>query len=128
MTALRRRLLEDMQVRKLAPSTQLAYVEHVSRFARHFGRSPVMLGPDEIRAYQVYLTQEQKLAPDALPSTCDRHAKPSGSSLRNHPSPAHDSIPIGAQRGSGFVQPIFSPPARQRPCCHSAASVCAPPH
>ena len=66
MTSLRRRMLEDMQVRKLAPSTQLAYVEHVSRFARHFGRSPVMLGPDEIRAYQVYLTQEQKLAPASL--------------------------------------------------------------
>ena len=40
MTALRRRMLEDMQVRNLSPHTQVAYVQQVSRFARHFGRSP----------------------------------------------------------------------------------------
>ena len=36
MTSLRQRLLEDMQIRNLSPLTQRAYVEHVSRFARHF--------------------------------------------------------------------------------------------
>lgn len=40
MTPLRQRMLEHMQIRHLASSTQCAYVEHVSRFARHFGRSP----------------------------------------------------------------------------------------
>jgi hypothetical protein len=40
MTPLRQRMLEDMQVRNLSPLTQRAYLEHVSRFARHFGRSP----------------------------------------------------------------------------------------
>ena len=53
MTSLLRRMLEDMQVRHLSPSTQRAYVEHVSRFPRHFGRSPVVLGPEEIRTYLV---------------------------------------------------------------------------
>ena len=62
MTPLRQRMLEDMQIRNLAPSTQRAYVEHVSRFARHFGRSPAGLGPEEIRAYQIYLTTEKQLA------------------------------------------------------------------
>jgi hypothetical protein len=52
MTPLRQRMLEDMQVRNLSPLTQRSYVEHVSRFARHFGRSPARLGPEEIRAYQ----------------------------------------------------------------------------
>jgi integrase/recombinase XerD len=66
MTPLRQRMLEDMQIRNLAPSTQRAYVEHVSRFARHFGRSPAALGPEEIRAYQVYLTTEKQLAPASL--------------------------------------------------------------
>ena len=66
MTPLRRRMLEDMQVRNLSASTQRLYVEHVSRFARHFGRSPVVLGPEEIRAYQVYLTNERQLAPASL--------------------------------------------------------------
>jgi len=34
----------------------------VSLFARHFDKSPELLGPEDIRAYQVYLTNEKKLA------------------------------------------------------------------
>jgi len=66
MTPLRQRMIEDMQVRNLSPHTQRAYLETVARFARHFGRSPAVLGPEQIRAYQVYLTQERKLAPSSL--------------------------------------------------------------
>lgn len=66
MTPLRQRMLEDMQVRNLSPLTQRSYVEHVSRFARHFGRSPARLGPEEIRAYQVYLTNDKHLAPASM--------------------------------------------------------------
>src|SRR5690349_21262441 len=32
-------------------------------FARYFRKPPDQLGPEEIRAYQVYLTDERKLAP-----------------------------------------------------------------
>jgi site-specific recombinase XerD len=66
MTPLRHRMIEDMQVRNLSPHTQRAYLETVARFARYFGRSPAILGPEQIRAYQVYLTQERKLAPSSL--------------------------------------------------------------
>ena len=66
MTPLRQRMLEDMPVRNLSPLTQRSYVEHVSRFARHFGRSPVLLGPEEIRAYQVYLTNDKQLSPASI--------------------------------------------------------------
>jgi len=51
MTPLRRRMLEDMQVRNLSPNTQRAYLDTVARFARHFGRSPAVLEPEQIRAY-----------------------------------------------------------------------------
>lgn len=66
MTPLRQRMLEDMQVRNLAPRTQQTYIEQVARFARHFGRSPALLGPAEIRAYQVYVATEKQLAPASL--------------------------------------------------------------
>jgi integrase/recombinase XerD len=66
MTTLRRRMLEDMQVRSLSPQTQATYVQQVSLFARHFNRSPQLLGPEEIRSYQVYLTNERKLAPSSI--------------------------------------------------------------
>ncbi|CAD6550380.1 hypothetical protein LMG27952_05003 [Paraburkholderia hiiakae] len=50
MTPLRRRMIEDMRVRSLAANTQRAYLQQVSNFARHFGRSPELLSPEEIRA------------------------------------------------------------------------------
>ena len=66
MTSLRQRMTEDMQVRNLALNTQTSYVQQVSLFARHFNKSPEPLGPEEIRAYQVYLTNEKKLAPSSV--------------------------------------------------------------
>src|ERR1700730_4867264 len=53
MTSLRRRMTEDMQVRNLSSQTQATYVQQVSLFARHFNKSPEILGPEEIRSYQV---------------------------------------------------------------------------
>jgi integrase/recombinase XerD len=66
MTKLRQRMIEDMQVRNLAPNTERVYFEQVSRFARHFNKSPERLGPEEIRAYQIYLTNERKLDPGSV--------------------------------------------------------------
>jgi Phage integrase, N-terminal SAM-like domain len=45
-------MIEDMQVRNLSVHTQASYVQQVSLFARHFGKSPELLGPEEIRSYQ----------------------------------------------------------------------------
>src|SRR5437764_11329794 len=66
MTSLRKRMTEDMQVRNLALNTQTSYVQQISLFARHFDKSPEQLGPEDIRAYQVYLTNERKLAPSSI--------------------------------------------------------------
>jgi integrase/recombinase XerD len=66
MTSLRRRMIEDMQIRNLAVNTQESYIQQVSRFARHFQKSPELLGPDQIRAYQIYLTNEKKLSTGSI--------------------------------------------------------------
>ena len=66
MTSLRRRMIEDMQVRNLSPHTLNSYVQQVSLFARHFSKSPEALGPEEIRSYQVYLTNEKKLVVSSI--------------------------------------------------------------
>jgi integrase/recombinase XerD len=66
MTLLRQRMIEDMQVRNLAPHTQATYILHVTLFARHFRKSPELLGPEEIRDYQLYLTNQRKLAPSSI--------------------------------------------------------------
>jgi site-specific recombinase XerD len=66
MNPLRQRMIEDMQVRHLAPKTQLSYQQQVAAFARHFNKSPQLLGPEDIRAYQVYLTRDKKLSASSL--------------------------------------------------------------
>jgi integrase/recombinase XerD len=61
MTSLRQRFIEDMQVRNFSLVTQASYTREVSGFARYFNKSPELLGPEQIRAYQIYLTNEKKL-------------------------------------------------------------------
>lgn len=62
MTALRKRMIEDMRIRNFASNTVKCYVRQVSLFARHFGRSPEDLGIEDIRTYQVHLVQKRKVS------------------------------------------------------------------
>jgi site-specific recombinase XerD len=59
-------MIEDMQIRNLSVHTQKCYVLQVSLFARHFSKSPELLGAEQIRAYQIYLTNERKLATKSI--------------------------------------------------------------
>ena len=69
MTLLRERMQHDMLIRNLAENTQTSYLLQVSSFAKHFHRSPELLGPEEIRAWLVHLREERKLAPGSLGPT-----------------------------------------------------------
>ena len=66
MSPLRRRMIDDMQIRNLTLNTQRVYVAQVVRFACHFHKSPELLGPDEIRTYLIHLTQERRLAASSI--------------------------------------------------------------
>jgi integrase/recombinase XerD len=66
MTPLRLRMIEDMRIRNLAPRTQATYVEQVGRFARHFHKSPELLGRAEIRAWQLHLAEDRRLAASSI--------------------------------------------------------------
>ena len=66
MTPLRQRMLEDMGIRNFAHNTQLSYLQQISAYARHFGRSPEALGPEEVRSYQVHLVEIRKLSPASV--------------------------------------------------------------
>lgn len=66
MTPLRRRMIEDMRVRNLAANTQRAYLQQVNNFARYFGRSPELPGPEEVRAWQVHLIEVQRRSSSTL--------------------------------------------------------------
>ena len=54
VSPLRRRMIDDMTLRNLSPATQRSYLNAVSKFARHFNRSPDQLGLEDVRSFQVY--------------------------------------------------------------------------
>ena len=51
MVPLRKRMLEELQLRNLSETTINAYLGAVTRFAKHFGKSPEQLGPEQVRQY-----------------------------------------------------------------------------
>ena len=58
ISPLRRRMLEDMQIRNYSPHTIDGYLRYAAQFAKHFHTSPEHLGPEEIRTYQLHLLQQ----------------------------------------------------------------------
>jgi integrase/recombinase XerD len=61
VTQLRKMMLEELQRRNYSQTTVKGYLKIVESFAKHFRCSPDQLGPEQIRAYQVYLFTERKL-------------------------------------------------------------------
>ncbi len=59
LTPLRRRMLEDLQIRNYSPHTVDAYLRAVAQFAKHFRTAPDRLGPEHIRTYQLHLLHQQ---------------------------------------------------------------------
>lgn len=60
MTPLRQRMIETMVVRNYSKKTIEAYVWWVALFAKHFGRSPELLGPEEVHEFQVWLQASRR--------------------------------------------------------------------
>jgi len=67
MTQLREQMIQDMVLRGMAPSTQRAYLQAVTKFARHYNRSPDRISNPELKAYLLYLHLEEERAT----STCN---------------------------------------------------------
>jgi site-specific recombinase XerD len=63
MSPLRRRMIEDMTIRKLAPKTQEGYVRTVKNFAAFVGRSPETASLEDVRRFQLHLAENGAQAP-----------------------------------------------------------------
>ncbi len=59
MTPLRRRFIDDLRLRNYARRTIDTYVSRIACFAKHFGRSPDLLGPEQVRAFQLHLLERR---------------------------------------------------------------------
>jgi site-specific recombinase XerD len=60
MTALRQKMIEDMQLRGLAERTQETYIRVVRQLAEHYGKSPDQLSEAELRQYFLYLKNDKR--------------------------------------------------------------------
>jgi integrase/recombinase XerD len=57
ISPLRRRMIEDMTMRKFAPKTQHDYVQRIKNFAAFLGRSPDTASFEDVRRYQLHLAE-----------------------------------------------------------------------
>ena len=58
LSPLRRRMIEDMTMRKLSPKTQTAYIRAVVNLTRFLGRSPDTAEVEDLRRYQLHLVEQ----------------------------------------------------------------------
>lgn len=66
MSPLRRRMLEDMQLRNFSAGTQRSYIHYLADFASYYNTSPERLGLDDIRNYQLYLIERRQLSAPSI--------------------------------------------------------------
>jgi hypothetical protein len=57
ISPLRQRMLEDRNMRRFVPDTQREYIRAVKRLAIFLGRSPDTATAEELRAFQLHLTE-----------------------------------------------------------------------
>lgn len=55
-TPLRQRMIEDMRIRGMGEKAQQAHIRAVKDFAAFLKRSPDTATPEELRAYQLHMT------------------------------------------------------------------------
>jgi integrase/recombinase XerD len=65
MSPLRRRMIEDMRMRKLSTKTQSAYIRAVRHLAGYLGRSPDTATDEDLRRYQLHCV-DRGVSPMAL--------------------------------------------------------------
>ena len=65
-TALRQRMLQDLQLAGLSEHTQEAYLRAVRQLAEHFHTPPDQLSEPQVRDYLLHLKNDRKLASASL--------------------------------------------------------------
>jgi integrase/recombinase XerD len=63
MTPLRRRMIEDMQLRGMSEKTQEAYVGAVKQLAEYYHKSLDQITNEELRRYFLYLKNDKHVSP-----------------------------------------------------------------
>ena len=95
MSPLRVRMIEDMRIRGMAETSQKAHIRALKDFTAFLGRAPDTATPDELRAYQLHMT-DTEVTPSVYNAritalrfffgmTCDREDMKKYMQLRTEP-------------------------------------------
>src|ERR1700739_4645635 len=68
ISPLRQRMLEDMNMRRFVPDTQREHIRAVKRLATFLGRSPAIATAEDLRGFQLHLT-ETSMQPPSVNAT-----------------------------------------------------------
>jgi Phage integrase, N-terminal SAM-like domain len=99
ISPLRRRMLDDMNMRRFVPDTQREYIRAVKRLATFLGRSPDSATAEELRAFQLHLTETGAQPPSINATVTARdHGAAWRHTNRGHVSPLQPCLP--SQSGS----------------------------
>src|SRR6201987_416410 len=106
ISPLRRRLIEDMTIRRLNPKTHYQYIRHVKKFADFLGRSAEKATAEDVHRYQLWLASIGTSVGTAIrmPTSSSREAA---------------SLPMagaGSPAGSAFSSPFRSSPGFSVAC------------
>ena len=86
MTALRQRMIEDLQLAGMCERTQEVYVRAVRHLAEYCGKSPDQINEEEIRSYFLYVKNKKKWArPTCTIAICGRSRQTWGTTARQPP-------------------------------------------
>src|SRR5246127_4052171 len=103
VSPLRRRMIEDMTIRKFAPRTQEGYIRAVKGFSAFFGASPDKARFEDLRRYQLHLAASGAGTPTinraALPLPGDAAPAAGRRTTALHPRAAQAAG--GAEPGGG---------------------------
>ena len=95
MTPLRERMMEDMRIHGMGDKAQKAHIRAIKHFAGFLGRSPDTATPDDLRAYQLHMTDAEVTPPTfnarimalrfLFGTTCDREEMKKYMQFRTQP-------------------------------------------
>src|SRR6516162_6625376 len=88
ISPLRRRLIEDMTIRRLSPKTHYQYIRHVKKFADFLGRSADKATAEDVHRYQLWLASIGTSVGTASTGQPDRYGDSSTGSRECWPSSA----------------------------------------
>jgi len=66
VSELRKRMIEDMELRGYSLGTQAHYIDGVKSLARFYKRSPDLIGEQEVRGFFLHLKNKQKCSPSTI--------------------------------------------------------------